>query len=36
MARGIVGPFETRKPEIDYPCTIGDIETAAADHQGAG
>jgi hypothetical protein len=29
MARGIVGPFETRKPEIDYPCMIGDIETAA-------
>jgi hypothetical protein len=29
MARGIVGPFETRKPDIDYPCMIGDIETAA-------
>ena len=29
MARGIVGPFETRKPNIDYPCMIGDIETAA-------
>jgi hypothetical protein len=28
-ARGIVGPFETRKPDIDYPCMTGDIETAA-------
>jgi hypothetical protein len=29
MACGIAGPFETRKPDIDYPCMIGDIETAA-------
>ncbi len=29
MARSIVGPFETRKPDIDYPCMIGDIETAS-------
>jgi hypothetical protein len=29
MARGIVGPFETRKLDIDYPCMIGDIETVA-------
>ena len=29
MACGIVGPFETRKPDIDYPCMIGDIEMVA-------
>ena len=29
MARGIVGRFETRKPDIDHPCMIGDIGTAA-------
>jgi hypothetical protein len=29
MSRGIVGPFETRKPGIDYPCMIGDIEKVA-------
>src|SRR5262245_66136597 len=29
MARGITGPFETRKPGFDYPCMRGDIEKAA-------
>jgi hypothetical protein len=29
VARGIVGPFETRKPNIDYPCMIGDIASTA-------
>jgi hypothetical protein len=27
--RGIVGSYETRKPGIDYPCMIGDIEKTA-------
>jgi hypothetical protein len=26
MARGITGPFETRKPGIPYACMTGDIE----------
>jgi hypothetical protein len=26
MRRGIVGPFETWKPSIPYPCLRGDIE----------
>ena len=29
MARGITGPFETRKPDVPYPCMTGDIEKAA-------
>jgi hypothetical protein len=29
MSRGITGPFETRKPGIDYPCMTGDIEKVA-------
>jgi hypothetical protein len=29
MSRGIVGSYETRKPGIDYPCMIGDIEKTA-------
>ena len=29
MARGITGPFETRKPGIDYACMTGDIEKTA-------
>jgi glycosyl hydrolase family 25 len=29
MARGITGPFETRKSGIDYACMRGDIETIA-------
>jgi hypothetical protein len=30
MARGITGPFETRKPGIPYPCMRGDIAKTAA------
>jgi hypothetical protein len=29
MSRGIIGSFETRKPGLDYPCMIGDIENTA-------
>jgi hypothetical protein len=29
MARSIVGPFETREPDIDYQCMIGDIASTA-------
>jgi hypothetical protein len=29
MARGITGPFETRKLGIDYACMTGDIEKTA-------
>jgi hypothetical protein len=29
MSRGIVGPFETRKEGIPYPCLRGDIEKTA-------
>ena len=29
MSRGIVGPFETRKHGIAYPCLRGDIEETA-------
>jgi hypothetical protein len=29
MVRGITGPFETRKPDIDYPCMTSDIASAA-------
>ena len=29
MSRGIIGPFETRKQGIAYPCLRGDIEKTA-------